>query len=568
MATINVSSSQNIRDAISGGGSFSVPASGDTISIAAGTFNITSTVIPNVPGPGATGPATFAYAAQPNINSVTGFTGPTHLVFSGAGKEGDASVTIITGNSRLYVGNSDGKPPTSLSFSNLDFSYTGAAGYLLQTGVFGNPTSITQSITLNNLSFRGTHLGAGGSDNPKGNYGALVGFNTLSFTNSSVSLTGQNNFNGTSPVSNGSSFLMLQGNSMTIFNNQFNETGYRNALSIFDSTSVTLSNNTFTRDTGSRFVRTDVAPSGTPWLPPIPTPKSNKISKSTGVSVTSNTFANGSFLALEGGSGSVTSNTFNGQNVDISGTYGYPGALGILLETPTSGPITNPNYSVTNNIFRFVSPIVNKTTAISTITGANTFINPANGNSLAIQEFVTGTNASEVVVSSAPATPRSEMLSGGLGNDTLNGGTGNPATDLDYFLFDTAPDTTSNSDTIINFNSNPGGVNRDRLVLSRAIYRDLITTSTVTGGGNNQIGVLAQATSGNNQIFNSGSSVSFTTNTQRIALITSGTQQGELWYDRDGSDGTYSPVRFARIFTDNGVTGLNTVAGLGNVFVI
>ncbi|MFM1800361.1 MAG: hypothetical protein RLZZ117_2639 [Cyanobacteriota bacterium] len=554
MAILNVPGTySSIRAALIAAGN------GDTIEIASGSFDITFPGFNN----------SLAYSAAPNCS--TGFiNGVTTLTYDGAGNSNDGSVTTITGNARLFQKNADGTPPVSVTYRDLDFLYSGASGYILQTGDFGvsEANTLTKSIILDNVSFRGTHAGTASAS---GNYSAVLGIRNFSLNNSIVSLAGQAGFTGGSVNSGGSSFLMLSGGqgaggSISITDNTFDESGYRNALSIFDSQSVTLTGNTFSRGTGTQFVRTNGAG----------VPKSNKIANSTGVTIgaagatPSNTFANGSFLSLEGGSGTLVNNLFTGQNVTLSSTYGDPGAIGILLENHTATN-TNPAYTYTQNSFRFVSPFVNLTSAIQTVTtngtADNTIANPNNGNALAIQQFVTGTSAGEVVASTT--SNRSDFLSGGLGNDTLNGGVIGATIDNDFFLFDTVPDTNTNWDTIINFQPNPGGTNTDRLVLSRAIYRDLTTTSVVAGaGGLNGIGVLLQNTAGGGQIFNSGSSVNFTTAAQRIGLITSGADQGTLWYDRDGSGGTYSPVRFARIFTDNGVTGLNSVSALGNVFVI
>jgi hypothetical protein len=558
MAILNVPGTySSIRAALIAAGN------GDTIQIASGSFNITAAGYNN----------SLTYSAVPNTS--TGFiNGVTTLTYNGAGNSNDASITTVTGNARLFQKSTDGRPPVSATYRNLDFLYSGASGYILQTGDFGvsEANTLTKTIAIDNLSFRGTHSG---TVSATGNYASVLGIRNFSLNNSIVSLTGQSGFTGTQPNSGGSSFLALSGGqgtggALSITANTFDETGYRNALSISDSTNVTLTGNSFTRSTGTQFVRTNGSF----------VPKSNKIANSTNVTVgaagasPSNTFANGSFLSLEGGSGTVVNNLFNGQNVSISPTYGDPGALGILLET-NAATSTNPNYSYTLNRFQYVSPFVNRTTSIQTVTtnltNDNGIANPNSGVNLPVQQFITGTSAGELLASSL--TNRTDFISGGLGNDTLNGGVGTSGSDNDFFLFDTVPNTSTNWDTIINFQPNPLGTNTDRLVLSRAIYRDIYTTSTANGNAVNGIGVLTQATAGANgsgvpQIFNSGAAVNFTNTSQRIGLITSGADQGTLWYDRDGSGSTYSAVRFARIFTDNGVTGLNTVSGLGNVFVI
>jgi hypothetical protein len=558
MAILNVPGSfPSIRAALIAAGN------GDTIQIANGSFSIIATGYNN----------TLAYSATPNGS--TGFiNGVTSLIYDGAGNSNDGSVTTITGNARLFQKNADGTPPVSVTYRDLDFLYSSATGYILQTGDFGvsEANTLTKSITLDNLSFRGSHAGNAAA---AGNHAAVLGIRNFTLNNSIVSLTGQSSFTSGVANSGGSSFLALSGGqgtggSINITNNTFDESGYRNALSISDSQTVRLTGNTFSRGSGTQFVR--VNGSGVP--------KSNKIANSTGVEVgvagatPSNTFGSGSFLSLEGGSGTIVNNLFTTANpstsVSLSATYGNPGAIGILLETHTATN-TNPNYTYTSNRFQYVSPFVNRTSSIQTVTtngtNDNSIANPNNGAALPVAQFVTGTSADDVITSTT--SNRSDFLSGGLGNDTLNGGVVTGTADNDFYLFDTVPDTTNNWDTIINFQPNPAGSNTDRLVLSRAIYRDLTTTASGSGGGGlNQYGVLLQSGGGGGQVFNSGSTVNFTTTTQRIGLITSGANQGTLWYDRDGSGGTYSPVRFARIFTDNGITGLNNIVSLGNIFVI
>jgi hypothetical protein len=558
MAILNVPGTYStIRSALINAGN------GDTILIASGSYDITA--------PGYNNSLTYSATA----NGSTGFiNGVTSLIYDGAGNSNDGSVTTVTGNASLFQISVDGTPPISVTYRDLDFLYSNGSGYILRTGDFGatEATTLTKSVTLDNLSFRGTYAGNAAA---AGNHAAVLGIRNFLLNNSIVSLTGQAGFIPGAANSRGSSFLSLSGGqgtggSLIITNNTFDESGYRNALSIFDSQNVTLTGNTFSRGSGTQFVRNNGAG----------VPKSNKIANSTTVTVgaagtsPSNTFANGSFLSLEGGSGAVINNLFTTASpttsVSLSATYGDPGALGILLENHTATN-TNPNYTFTSNRFQYVSPFVNRTSSIHTVTtngtNDNTFANPNNGAALSVSQFVTGTSANDVITSTT--SNRSDFLSGGLGNDTLNGGVVTGTADNDFYLFDTVPDTTSNWDTIINFQSNPLGSNTDRLVLSRAIFRNLNTTVTTSGGGGvNQYGVLLQNTLGGGQVFDSGATVSFSNTTQRIGLITSGTSQGTLWYDRDGSGSTYSPVRFARIFTDNAVTGLNSVSGLGNIFVI
>lgn len=110
----------------------------------------------------------------------------------------------------------------------------------------------------------------------------------------------------------------------------------------------------------------------------------------------------------------------------------------------------------------------------------------------------------------------SNVLSGGLANDTLTGGLGN-----DFFVFNTTPNSTSNKDTITDFNAVA-----DTIRLENAIFTALGTTT----------GTLTSAQFKN-------TSLSAIDGSDRI-LYNDGT--GEVSYDIDGS-GAAAAVVFAVI---------------------
>jgi hypothetical protein len=519
-------------------------STGDTIKIDSGSYSIASG-----------GPPTFAYAALPNIFSISGFIPTTAwLAYDGVGNLGDASTTTITGNARLYVGAMDGSPPTQTSFTDLDFLYGSASGYILQTGQFGTTSgATTQTIFLDNLSFRGSHGGAigAGSSNPSGNYGAVLGFRNLTFTNSTVALTGQSSFTGTVANSGGSSFLMVQGGlgggSALISGNRFDESGYRNGLSIFDSQNVTLTNNTFARDTATtRFVRAG----------------GNKISNSTNTNVSGNTFQDSSYLTIAGGSGVLTSNTFNGTNT----ATGSSGTIGIRLET---GP-GMPSYTYNSNTFYLVTPFVNTTTTAVTYTNAtlqNTFLNPyASSNTPApFRQYITGTNNSDNALTGLPDAR--DFISGQLGNDTLNGGAGSavPANDIDFYMFNTTPNLTTNLDTILNYTT---GATTDQIVLDRKVFTNIFT-ETQNLSGNVVAGLNGRGRVRPADVVARNGGVANAAN-QRIIVDANGSGPagpGGVYYDVDGS-GSTPAVPFAKVSTNNGTTWITTTAALGNILVI
>ncbi|MEB3260292.1 MAG: hypothetical protein VKP63_06685 [Cyanobacteriota bacterium] len=517
---------------------------GDTIAISSGSYSITNG-----------GPATFSYAAPTNLFSISGFTTVANLIYDGVGNAGDSIVTTITGNPRLYVSATDGKPPTQIRFTDLDFLYSGGSGYVLQTGQFGTLTGApTQSIFLDNLSFRGTHGGAVGTGNanPKGNYGAVLGFQNLTLTNTTVSLTGQSTFNANLAASGGSSFLMVQGGiggTINIANNTFDESGYRNALSIFESQNVTLSGNTFSRsDAATRFVREG----------------GNKISNSTNVNVSGNTFQDGSYLTLAGGQGTLSSNTFNGTN--INGSSASP----IAIRLETSG-VTLPSYTYNSNVFYLTTPFVNTTTTAVNYTNnslQNTFLNPyVSGNTpAAFRSYITGTNnvAGDVLTGTANAR---DFIAGQLGNDTLDGGAATtPSSDIDFYLFNTTPNLTTNLDTILNYTSSGGTT--DQLVLDRRVFTNL-TTETLNSSGNVVAGLNGRGRVVTTAVVSKAGGVADAAN-QRIIVDSTGVGPagpGGVYYDQDGN-GPIAAIPFARVSTNSGTTWINSASQLGNVLVI
>jgi hypothetical protein len=575
MANLNVPSAfSTIRAAIN------AAVSGDTIVIAAGTYDVTA----------GGAPATLAYinpVNNPGYNA-TGFNPVTSLSYTGAGRSGGPTGTTLTGNTRLYAANVDGglaNSPISVSYSGFQVQYTSpGSNYILSAGRTGtraqntSGTTVantrTKSITINNVQFSGTNQGNAGAT---GNYIDVAGIQTISFTNNLVNVTGQAAFTGSTAISGGSSFLLMQGGqtgSITITGNGFNESGFRNSFSIYDSANVTIASNTFTRTAGTQFVRTNSSGD----------PKSNKIANSTNVTVggatsgSANTFSNGSFLALEGGSGLVRFNTFDGTNM----AAGSSGAIGVSLEGSTA-----PSYTFTNNAFVYVSPFVNSTSSPIFVTTAgtsdNTFRNPNTGNPAALQQFITGTTGNDTLTSTLnPAAPnRRDFISGGLGNDVLDGGTGTAAVDADFFLFNTTLNSTTNVDTIINWtpsflSGSPDVTNnqRDQLVLDRKIFKNLTVTSNVSGNPGLGLGQLAAATTvnppstaGGQVIANTNGTFTSSTSIERIALATGGTAPGSLYYQ--AGDGT-SPFLFARLTTGTIASGswVTSLNQLGAISVI
>ena len=227
----------------------SAAATDDQIYISAGTYDIRDAY--NLGD--LLGPPTFAYTT--NLNCMTGFEQVLALVYSGDMNSTQyVPLTRVTGNARLFVNNQDSVAPMSLYFENIELVYNSASSnYILQTGKFGvsEDDTITDYLTLSNLTYTGTHAGSAGAN---GNYMSVIGIQTFNMMDNVVKVTGQTSFIGTQAITGGSSFLMLQGgrgsggaDTLSVSQNIFDETGYRNGFSIFDSSNLFVGNNDFYR---------------------------------------------------------------------------------------------------------------------------------------------------------------------------------------------------------------------------------------------------------------------------------------------------------------------------------
>jgi hypothetical protein len=186
----------------------------------------------------------------------------TQLNFVGAGSEFSVGTdaTYVYGSPRLFVANQDGVSPVEISFDGMQLVYNNSqSNYILQTGNFGIPEdqTITKVIAINDITFTGNHVG---NMSTNGNYAAVLGISSFGMSNCNVNLTGQHSFIGTQANSGGSSFIMAQGgligDGISFAGNNFDESGYRNAVSVFDSAQAVLSNNTFYRsDPATRYRR-------------------------------------------------------------------------------------------------------------------------------------------------------------------------------------------------------------------------------------------------------------------------------------------------------------------------
>ncbi len=122
-------------------------------------------------------------------------------------------------------------------------------------------------------------------------------------------------------------------------------------------------------------------------------------------------------------------------------------------------------------------------------------------------------------------------LNGKAGNDTLSGGDGN-----DIFVFDTTLNATTNVDTLLGFN-----VGADRIYLQNAIFTKLAATGAL-----------------NADYFVSGSEIDSAV-LQANDYIFYDTDDGSLFYDRDGSGTVYGAIQFATLTGQPALTASDIV---------
>lgn len=527
----------------------------DTIDIDPGTYDIRDTYAVG----DLLGPSTFSYTT--NINCMTGFEAVTKLNYTGMA---GSSQTFITGNPRLFVSNQDGMSPIDLAFTGFEFQYnTSASNYIIQTGDFGVSEANTRTdyVMLDDTRFTGQHVGNAATN---GNYGAILGISKFQMSMSHVSLTGQSSFTGTQAMSGGSSFLMLQGGIgdpindpgyISISDTDFDESGFRNGLSIFDSTNVGLFQSKFYRtDQSTRYARSRLI-NGNEVIN-----IGNKIANSQGI-ISGNHFFDGSYLVVEKTvvdplvELQINGNHFAQFDPDLAVTPAPPnpiiggGAVGIVIQgTGASTAIDQSSFQ--GNTFGYVSPINNLNSTFVSITssGPNYYTNPITNTNASMQRFIAGGTTGETLNGT---NNQAEIFIPGRGSDTVNTGSATGISQSDFVIFNTTPDG-SDVDTITNFNrfnqtSASATAAWDRIVLDRKFFPNITAhyASNVTGvvGG---IGAVSA-----NNIENNATGVATQASTRLVfqtgATVASGA--GKVFYDPDGVGGAPG-IHFATLLRD------------------
>jgi Ca2+-binding RTX toxin-like protein len=504
-------------------------ASGDTLLLDAGTFNITSTTTPAASG---SAPATLARFGAKALSVV------------GAG----SSLTTVVGNARIYVRQLDrnGGVPLDLNLSSFRLQYALASGYILQYGdyifnsfgydqggnlYYGAANRIV-GLSLADLSFSGTHAGAGSGTSylqaVAGYSRAGSGRLDLNLDRLDVALTGQAGFNGSS---GGGSFLYGQGDGITLRRSSFDEAGYRSAFTIVDSSNVSISGNTFRRST-NRTVRS-----------------SGEIFQNSSGTIAGNKFLDGAYLDLRNFYQDkliLANNSF-----DLSGvsnpTAQFGGSDPFAILVRNSSALTSDLALTFTGVNSFTNglPIKNLTTATATLAGTFQFKSQSGSTAAGVSAFnlvVGGTGSDRNLKGTASSDwigldAGDDRIDAGLGFDAVLGGSGNDSLDggggrdtlsggsgADRFVFDSYLSAATNIDTITDYSAASG----DRIVLDRAIFTTLNSGGSLSGAA-----------------FRAGAGlVNAVAATDRLLYDTS---SGALRYDADGIGSVYSAVQFATL---------------------
>ena len=205
-------------------------------------------------------------------------------------------------------------------------------------------------------------------------------------------------------------------------------------------------------------------------------------------------YANNAGNILDGGAGIDT----------VSYQYG-------IASGSTTGVKVDLGITITQNT---LGSGIDRLWNIENLTGSNyddTLIGNAGNNTLnggSGADYLNGGKASDVLI-------------GGLGNDTLTGGDG-----IDYFVFNTALNATTNKDTITDFN-----ITDDTIRLENGIMTGLGLTAGALAAGAFHSGIINTATQVDDRIIYN-------------------TSTGGLFYDADGT-GASAAVQIAIIGTNN-----------------
>jgi len=295
-------------------------------------------------------------------------------------------------------------------------------------------------------------------------------------------------------IISGTNAITDLGNGADILNVSAGATASATAYSNFTATSATINNGTASINANGHTVNLASAGGSNGWtiynssatgVTLVGSTHNDIISGGTGNDILT---GGGGIDTLTGGTGADTFNITSGTN-----TITDLGNGADIMKVSAGATASAKAYG-------------NFTATSATINNGSASIN-ANGHTVNLAS-AGGSNGWTITNSSATGvtlvgSAHNDIISGGTGNDTLTGGGG-----IDKFLFNTAPNTSTNHDTVTDFVHTT-----DLLQFSHAIF------SAITAWASNEFYSAAGATAGH-------------ISTDRIVYNTTA---GNLYYDADGS---------------------------------
>ncbi|MCS5692801.1 hypothetical protein NZK33_12510 [Cyanobium sp. FGCU-6] len=440
---INTTTYPTIRSALT------AAASGSTIVLSAGSFNITKSdndsATPEKPGASA---ATLAGSASSN------------LTVKGAG----AQRTTIGGNASLYARGVDGSiAPSGMRVEDLLLVYAGASGYIFSPSKgsipFDPDAPTISNYSLRNVSFSGQHLGAVGVS---GTYMDISGSNDVTFDAIKVSLSGQFGYDPLFGTGGGFFVFNEGGRNVQILNSEFDESGYSSSVLFFAVPDARVHANRFL---GAGLIKQD---DGTDTAY---NPRGERFYNSGGF-FSNNYLNSGAFFDyfFNVSDGGAVWQDYKSKHFTPDGTFGLrtvisgntfdllTGGYGVMIRSDSDASVVQKTLTLSGNTFNNGLAVRSElSTPGELVFGSNT-VNGTLFNSL----HVGGVKDDQLNMSPIGGSA-SNWLSGGPGNDQLNGA----SSAFDAFVFWAPLDSQANVDTIRGFEAASGTPDQIWLDVSR-----------------------------------------------------------------------------------------------------
>ncbi|MFM7235608.1 MAG: Calx-beta domain-containing protein, partial [Cyanobium sp.] len=449
------------------------------------------------------------------------FSAPALLTFAqGTTLKGSGSrnKTILL-NTPILERSGQGKFAPNATIQDLAFEYRNQSGYLFSPSVGSvpyNPINPTlTSFRLKDVAFTGRHQGNIGVS---GTYMDISGAKNTIFDGIRVSLSGQAGFDASKGTGGGYFIFKEGGADIQIVNSDFNEASYSGAFIVLYVSDALIASNRFI---GGGLIRQDDGNN------PADNPRGERFVNAGGI-FANNHLSNGAFfdfiLQFNSDAGTVWTD-YKRKFATTDGTFGLrtsvegntfdiiPSGYGILIRADIAPELVGKMLSISGNVFNNGLAIRSDLANPYDLAFGQNYVNGILFDNLRVG----GTSHDQL---NASRSNGRNWISGGLGNDQLYSSPGK----LDAFVFYTPPNSQSNTDTILGFET--GGSEADQIWLDAEIFRGLLSNGDRLD------------------------TRSFTTNTNGVANGSTGqiiynSNTGELFYDGDGAGGNQTAARFA-----------------------